>query len=105
MNSTELKRLLTKYLNGSCSDDEIEQIRIWFDSISDPSLNLTESEKTEIRQKIREKLPFHVSASAKKSKPVFSLTARLAVAASIALLAMASWFIYSNNSLDVKNKE
>jgi ferric-dicitrate binding protein FerR (iron transport regulator) len=100
MNKVEFKELLTRYVNGSCSAEEITQVNLWYDYISDEDIDLSEIEKIQIKNRISSSLIQSLPPQKGEKKRAFVMST-LKIAASLTLFLIAAYFL--RHSLSSKN--
>lgn len=101
MEEEKLRRLVRKYINDECTEDEKHLLEKWyasFETETDLLAFLSESEKEKLRsilfKKIRENIHAHTQALPRQKRPV-SISVRYALAGIAALLILVvglSWF-------------
>lgn len=102
MEEEKLRRLIRKYINDECTEDEKHSLEKWYASFeheADLLAFLSESEKEKLRsillKKIRENINVHKQAVSRQKRSV-SISARYALAGIAALLVLVaglSWFV------------
>lgn len=102
MNESELKDLLRRFREGSCTEEEKELLEQWFDHTSVRSEWKWEDEQARdhTRRQMLDHIQTHIRGT--ERKPVRPLWGYLSMAASVALLLMAGawWFLRSGNGAD-----
>ncbi len=99
MTKEEFQELLKRYNEGNCSEEEAREVNDWFVKISDENLELSEFEKTQVKDRmisaIRKTLP-----SANKREKVYPLIfPMLRVAASLILAMLVVYVLVNRNAI------
>ena len=98
MTKEEFHNLLQRYLKGECSLQEIHQVDNWFAKISDESLELNESEKKQVNDRmlsaIRRQLPPAKERDKRKPLPFLMLK----IAAGLLLTLLVAYLLAGRNS-------
>ena len=98
MDKKDFKLLLRNYRNGKCTEEQMQQIDIWFDKIEDKDVELNEFEKEALSNEIMKGLQLSGEHDdAKKIKPhhIFSFTF-LKIAATVTIFLAVGYYLYSN---------
>lgn len=97
MKKQKLQQLLHNYLNGQCSEEEIRLLEKWFDRIADPSLELSDPQRQQIGQKIKQDLQNRIRTRGGSKQVVFTPALwKYGVAAAIAFaVAVVLWTTYN----------
>ena len=96
------KALLTRYLNGTCTAEEREQVEHWYAMIEDQTLSLTERERRIIGERMLENIA-RSAGSGEHHLPVrrrLSSNTMYATAASIVLAACCIWYFATGPSIE-----
>ncbi len=97
MNKVEFRDLLTRYVNGSCSADEIRQVNLWYDYISNEDIDLSEIEKIQIKNRISSSLMQSLPPQKGEKKRAFVIST-IKIAASLTLFLIAAYCLRYNLS-------
>ena len=100
MDIKNFQKLLHRYRNGQCTEDEIRKIDLWFDKIEDDDLGLNDFEKDTIKKEILIGLQLKYRKGIYKENKDRRLSAivLLKVAAGIAFFSIVGYYFLINGS-------
>lgn len=92
------KKQIQRYLTGQCTPEESQLIESWFEKMSDPTLELSEEERVEIRlrmfKNIQKNMPLHETT---KVVPLRSFSLWKVAASLLFFSALGYWAINSKS--------
>lgn len=103
-NKDQLKRYLQKYLKDRASADETKKIDDWYESISDPQLDLNGSEKAEIRSRMLNYLQSKMTSD-KRVIPLNSAFIWKVAASLLLFTAIGMWVVRDKTDIVIPGFE
>ncbi|RAJ93205.1 FecR family protein [Larkinella arboricola] len=97
MTEEEIKELLKRFRQGTCTDEERELLELWFEKTSSQSKWNWESDRA--REQMRARMRAGIQTALKEERVVTrKLWPWLSAAASVALLLVGGWFYWSKEN-------
>src|SRR5690606_17205497 len=105
MTKEEFQDLLQRYLKGECTLQEIHQIDNWFAGISDEDMELNESEKMQVSDRMLASIQRHLPSAKERRGRKSRTFSMLKIAASLSLIFLVAWLLANRYSLERKDTE